>query len=162
MLGRALLAATLALNRRGLYLGRRSGRLHSWIYRRTGGRVGGRMPGFAAAGIVLVDHVGARSGVPRRSPMMFLRDGPTIVVVAAKAGQASHPAWFHNLLAHPETTVQLGARTLAVRARVADPQERERLWPQLVALFPGFAEYARQAAPRQLPVVLLEPRDEQP
>ena len=158
VLQRVELAVSQALNRRGFYLGRRSTRIHSAIYRRTRGRIGSRMPGFAEVGIVLVDHIGARSGVRRTSPVMFLRDGESIVVAASKAGQPANPSWFHNLMAHPETTAQIGSQVLQVRARVADEHERERLWPRFVAMYPAFEFYARNAAPREVPVVILEPR----
>jgi deazaflavin-dependent oxidoreductase (nitroreductase family) len=157
-LGRVELALARVANRRGLYLGRRATRVHSAIYRRSGGRLGARMPGFPAAGIALVDHVGARSGTRRTSPLMFLRDGEAVVVVASKAGQPTHPAWFHNLMAHPDTSVQIGPERRQMRARTASEEERSRLWPRLVAMYPGFEEFARAAAPRQIPLVVLEPR----
>lgn len=143
---------------RGIYLGRRSTKLHVALYRLSRGRLGGRVPGWPQARIALVDHVGVRSGKQRTSPLIYLADGETIAVVAAKAGQPTNPAWFHNLLAHPETTVQIGADRRPVRARVAEPDERERLWPRFVAIFPTYDYYQRQAAPREIPVVLLEPR----
>lgn len=158
MVGRVELAASRALNRRGLYLGRRATRVHCAIYRRSGGRLGARMPGFPGVGIALVDHVGARSGARRTSPLMFLRDGEAVVVVASKAGQPTHPAWFHNLVANPETSVQVGPERWQVRARTAGEEERSRLWPRLVAMYPGFEEFARAAAPRRIPLVILEPR----
>ena len=158
-LGRVQLTLSRLVNRRGLYLGRRSTRVHCAVYRRTGGRLGGRVPSFPKARIALVDHVGARSGTRRTSPLVFLQDGETIAVVASKAGQPTHPAWLHNLKAHPDTTVTIGSETRAARARVASDEERQRLWPQLVSIFPGYEEYAVAAAPRLIPVVLLEPRD---
>ena len=84
-------AITRRLNERGIYLGRRSGRMHAALYRRTGGRLGGRVPGYPGARVVLVDHVGAKSGVERTSPLMFVEDGNSVVVAAAKAGQPTHP-----------------------------------------------------------------------
>src|ERR1700761_7680553 len=85
--GRAVAATSEFANRRGIYLGRRSTRLHVGLYRRTRGRVGNHIPGWPAARIALVDHVGARSGRERTSPLMYLEDGEAIVVMASKAGR---------------------------------------------------------------------------
>ena len=151
-------AAAEAMNDRGVYLGRRSTKVHVALYRRSGGRVGSRLPGWPGARIALVEHRGARSGVRRTSPLMYHADGPAIAVVASKAGQPTNPAWFHNLMANPETTVQIGTEVRPVRARLAEPTERERLWPEFVAFYPGYETFRERAAPRQIPIVLLEPR----
>ncbi len=89
---------------------------------------------------------------------MFHRDGENLAIAASKGGQPVHPAWLHNLVAHPDTTIQLGSEVRKVRARVANAVEREQLWPQFVALFPGFDSYQRQAEHRTIPIVVLEPR----
>ena len=152
------LAAADAMNDRGVYLGRRSTKVHVAIYRRSGGRIGRKVPGFPGAEIALVDHRGAKSGIARTSPLMYLRDGEAVVVVASKAGQPTHPAWFHNLMANPETTVQLGGEVLPVRARLASEEERERLWPEFDALYPAYATYRENAHPRVIPIVVLDRR----
>jgi len=152
------LAAAEAMNDCGIYLGRRSTKVHVAIYRRSGGRIGGSVPGWPGARVALVDHRGARSGVPRTSPLMYHRDGASIAVVASKAGQPTNPAWFHNLMAHPETTVQIGAEALPVRARRATKEEQERLWPEFLAFYPGYATFRRRAHPRAIPIVILDPR----
>jgi deazaflavin-dependent oxidoreductase (nitroreductase family) len=156
--GRLTAAISEAMNGRGVYLGRRSARAHVWLYRRSGGRIGGHLPGWTGARVALVDHRGARSGVARTSPVMFHADGEAIAVVASKAGQPTNPAWFHNLMANPETTVQIGAEVRTVRARLATEEERERLWPEFLAFYPGYAAFRERARPRVLPIVLLEPR----
>lgn len=145
--------------RHGLYAGRRSTRVHVALYRSSGGRLGARLPGRRPVPILLLDHRGARSGRPRTSPLMYHRDGGDFVVVASKAGQPTHPAWFHNLVADPDTTVQVGSVVRAVRARVATDAERERLWPRLVAMFGVYEDFQRYAGSRTLPVVILEPRE---
>jgi deazaflavin-dependent oxidoreductase (nitroreductase family) len=145
-------------SKRGWYLGKRSTPAHVWLYRRSGGRLGGHYPGRKECRVALVDHKGAKSGVTRTSPMFYLADGSNIAVVASKAGQPTHPAWFHNLMANPETTVQIGREVREVRARLADDAERELLWPQLTAMFPPYEIYERNASPRRLPIVILEPR----
>jgi F420H(2)-dependent quinone reductase len=131
-------------------------RVHVALYRASGGRLGHKPPGMPP--MLLLDHVGARSGVRRTSPLLYVRDGEDHVLVASKGGYPRHPAWFHNLRAHPDTTIQVGPRKLAVRARVATDEERARLWPKAVATYGGFVGYQRRAG-RTIPVVVLSPRD---
>jgi deazaflavin-dependent oxidoreductase (nitroreductase family) len=155
---RLQLAAGDLLNERGIYLGRRSTRVHVALYRRSGGRLGGAAPGWPEAKIALVDHRGAKSGTLRTSPLVYRGDGESVAVIASKAGQPSHPAWFHNLMANPETTVQIGREVRSVRARVATDQESERFWPEFIAAYPSYATYRERAHPRVIPIVILEPR----
>jgi deazaflavin-dependent oxidoreductase (nitroreductase family) len=106
----------------------------------------------------LLDHVGAKSGIKRTTPLLYVRDGKDVVLVASKGGFPKHPAWLHNLKANPETTVQVGGDRLAVRARVATPEERERLWPMAEEAWPGFRTYQARSQGREIPMVVLEPR----
>lgn len=156
--GRLQLAIGEFASKRGVYLGRRSTRVHTAIYRWTRGRLGRRVPGFPDARVALVDHVGAKTGTARTSPLIYLEDGGNVVVVASKAGQPTSPAWFHNLMAHPETRVQVGGEVREVRARVASDEERERLYPRFVAVYPAYDFYERNAGERRIPVVILERR----
>jgi deazaflavin-dependent oxidoreductase (nitroreductase family) len=128
---------------------------HTAIYRATGGVVGHRFPG--APPMLLLDHVGARSGKKRTTPLAYLRDGDDVVIVASKGGYPKHPGWFHNLLAHPDTTIQVGGSKRDVRARVASAQERPRLWQQVVSMYSGFASY-QEKTDREIPLVVLSPR----
>jgi F420H(2)-dependent quinone reductase len=155
---RVNLAAAEAMNDRGIYLGRRSTKVHVAVYRRSGGKLGGSLPGWPEAKVALVDHRGARTGAARTSPLMYHRDGEAIAVVASRAGQPTNPAWFHNLMANPETTVQIGDEVREVRARLATEAERERLWPEFDAFYPGYVTFRERARPREIPIVLLEPR----
>src|SRR5437899_2927151 len=107
--------------------------LHVLAYRLSGGLVGRRVPGLPP--MLLLDHVGAKSGKRRTTPLAYVDDGEAIVIVASKGGAPRNPAWFHNVRAHPDTTVQVGSRRLAVRARVATAQERSRLWPRVVIAY---------------------------
>jgi deazaflavin-dependent oxidoreductase (nitroreductase family) len=152
------LAASDALNDRGIYLGRRSTKVHVAIYRRSGGRLGADTPGWPDAKIALVDHRGAKSGIDRTSPLVYCEDGASLAVIASKAGQPTHPAWFHNLMANPETTVQVRTEVRPVRARLATEEESERIWPRFVAAYPAYATYRERAHPRVIPIVILEPR----
>jgi F420H(2)-dependent quinone reductase len=128
---------------------------HAWIYRASNGLIGHRIPGLPT--MLLLDHVGAKSGVRRTSPLLYVEDGDDVVIVASKGGYPKHPAWFHNLRANPDTTVQLGRERRSVRARVATPAERERLWPKVVAAYRDYDRY-QQRTDRQIPLVVLERR----
>ncbi len=128
---------------------------HVAIYRATGGRIGHKPPGGPP--MLLLDHVGARSGVKRTTPLIYITDGDDVAIVASKGGHPKHPAWFHNLRANPETTIQIGSERREVRARVATAAERERLWPVAVKVYSSYAGYQRRAE-RQIPIVILEPR----
>lgn len=128
---------------------------HTAVYRATNGFVGHRFPGSPP--VLLLDHVGARSGTRRTSPLVYARDGEDVVVVASKGGYERNPAWFHNLVANPDTTVQIGSRHQKVHARVATAAERERLWPLVVSVYSGYDGYQRRTD-REIPLVVLEPR----
>jgi deazaflavin-dependent oxidoreductase (nitroreductase family) len=128
---------------------------HTLIYRLTGGLIGHRFPGMAP--MLLLDHVGARSGTKRTTPLLYIEDSPNVIVVASKGGYPKHPAWYHNLRAHPDTTVQIGSERRPVRARVAAPHERQRLWPMVVATYSGYRDYQARTE-REIPLVILEPR----
>jgi F420H(2)-dependent quinone reductase len=145
-------------NKHGIYLGRRSTRIHAALYRRSGGKIGGHLPGWPEARIALVDHTGARTGTKRTSPLIYHEDGDAIVVVASKAGQPTNPAWFHNLQKNPDTTIQVGSVVREVRARVATDEERVRLWPMFVAFYPGYDFFQSIARGRKIPIVFLDPR----
>jgi F420H(2)-dependent quinone reductase len=128
---------------------------HELVYLATDGLIGHRFPGFPP--VLLVDHVGAKSGIRRTTPLAYVEDGDDIVLVASKGGHPRNPAWFHNLRANPDTTVQIGSERRAVRARVAGPDERARLWPKAVAAYAGYRGY-QERTQRQIPLVILEPR----
>jgi F420H(2)-dependent quinone reductase len=129
---------------------------HTFLYRRTGGRIGHSLPGLRPR-TLLLDHVGAKSGTLRTTPLLYVRDGENLAVIASKGGFPKNPAWFHNLMANPETTVQVGPKRLPVHARVAEGEERERLWALAVHDYGGYEDY-RARAGREIPVVVLEPR----
>jgi F420H(2)-dependent quinone reductase len=128
---------------------------HTTLYRATNGLIGHRTPGLPPA--LLLDHVGAKSGTHRTSPLVYGRDGANFVLVASKGGYPKNPAWFHNLLAHPDTAVQVGSRRRDVHARVATGEERARLWALMLGVYSGYADYQRRTE-REIPLVILEPR----
>jgi deazaflavin-dependent oxidoreductase (nitroreductase family) len=123
-------------------------------FRANGGRVGGQLQG---SDILLLHHTGARSGLERVAPLAYQWVGDSFAVFAAKAGAQENPAWFHNLLANPETLVEVGARAVRVRARVAQPAERDVIYTRQRQRNPAFAGYEVKAAPRRIPVVVLDP-----
>lgn len=131
------------------------------VYRATGGRLGGRWrvgSGWRKpVPVLLLDHVGRRSGQRYTTPLLYLDDAPDLVVVASQGGLPRHPQWFHNLRATPDTRVQVGREVREVRARVAGEAERAELWPRLLELYADFATY-QETTDRVIPVVVLEPR----
>lgn len=126
-----------------------------WLYRVSGGRIGGRM---CRAPVLLLHHVGRKTGTRRVTPVLFLDDEPRLVIVGSKGGAEKNPAWFYNLMANPVTTVEIGRSRFEVRAREATEEERASYWPQLVELYPSYNLY-QQRTSRVLPVVVLEPLD---
>lgn len=134
---------------------RRLAGAHARIYRLTDGLVGHRFPGTPP--VLLLDHVGVKSGIRRTTPLVYVENHPDVVLVASKGGHPLHPAWYHNLRANPETTVQIGPEHRAVHARVATPEERARLWPKALATYAGYRGY-QQRTQREIPLVILEPR----
>ena len=107
---------------------------------------------------LLLTHVGRKSGKEFETPLLYLADGPDLVVVASQGGLPKNPQWYANLLAHPDTTVSLkGQWQRQVRARTVSPDERAALWPRLVDLYADFAKYQKWTD-REIPVVVLEPR----
>lgn len=128
---------------------------HAWIYRTTRGRIGHRIPGVPP--MCLIDHVGAKSGKKRTSPLLYVEDGNDVVIVASKGGYEKSPAWFYNLKANPDTTVQIGSEIRKVHAHVATAAERERLWPMAVKVYPSYEQYQARTE-RTIPMIVLKPR----
>jgi len=135
---------------------RRFAGFHTALYRLTGGRLGEDVPGGPGK-MLLLDHVGAKSGTKRTAPLLYIRDGENLVIVASKGGYPKNPAWFYNLRANPDTTVQVGGDRLAVHAREADAAERDRFWPRLDRAWPGYADYRARSRGREIPLIVLEP-----
>jgi deazaflavin-dependent oxidoreductase (nitroreductase family) len=129
-----------------------AGAIHSALYRATGGKRGGTMKGVP---ILLLDVRGRKTGKRRTTPLMYTRDGDNLVLVASKGGDPRHPAWYLNLQGQ-EAEVQVGRERHRVRARDAEGEERERLWAEMVGLWPSYADY-QQKTTRRIPVVVLEP-----
>jgi deazaflavin-dependent oxidoreductase (nitroreductase family) len=117
---------------------------------------GGKVEAFPANNLILLHHTGAKSGQERVSPVAYQPVDGGYAIFASKAGAPENPAWYHNLLAHPKATIEIGTDTFPVTARVTGPDEREPIWTRQKELQPGFAEYEQKTS-RQIPVVILEP-----
>jgi deazaflavin-dependent oxidoreductase (nitroreductase family) len=105
---------------------------------------------------LLLTTRGRRSGHLRRTPLIYGRDGDGYVVVASKGGTPDHPGWYHNLVARPEVTIQVGPDEMPARARTTEGDEREALWTQMTAIWPDYDNYQAKTS-RQIPIVVLEP-----
>ena len=122
-------------------------------FRANGGKVGGQ---FEGAPLLLLHTTGAKSGQARVNPVMYQADGDNYVVFASKAGAPTSPDWYHNLVANPRASVEVGDTTLNVAAQIVDGDTRDRLWSKQKELYPGFADYESKTT-RQIPVIVLQP-----
>ena len=122
-------------------------------FRANQGKVGGM---FEGTPILLLHHTGARSGKVRVNPLAYQASGDRLAVFASKGGAPTNPDWFHNLKANPRATVEVGTETRDVRARVAEGEEREKIWSRQKEIMPGFAGYETKTT-RQIPVIILDP-----
>ncbi len=132
-------------------------RIHPRIYRKTNGRILGKLAGNP---ILLLNSVGRRSGLPRTNGLAYVEHEGGWIVAASWAGEPKHPIWYLNLMAHPDVTVQIRDRHVAVRARNLEGEERDRGWEKILQQDPSFAEYEKRTrGVREIPVVFLEPRE---
>jgi deazaflavin-dependent oxidoreductase (nitroreductase family) len=128
-------------------------RAHIWAYQHTDGIVGSRLLWFPAA---LVTTTGRKSGVPRTTPTLYLRDGDRVILPASFGGRDADPAWYLNLQSNPKVQVQIRGDHLDMVARDATEEERKRLWPKLIKMYPPYRNY-REATDRVIPLVVCEP-----
>jgi deazaflavin-dependent oxidoreductase (nitroreductase family) len=128
-------------------------RAHIWAYQRTDGILGSRLLWFPAA---LVTTTGRKSGAPRTTPTLYLRDGDRVVLPASFGGRDANPAWYHNLQSNPKVHVQIRGDHLDLVARDATDEERKRLWPKLIRMYPPYRNY-REATDRVIPLIVCEP-----
>jgi len=130
------------------------GGLHTWVYRKSGGVMGGLYTGGAP--IVLLTTTGRKSGKARTCPLIYLRDGERLILVASKGGHPHHPAWYMNLCSHPMVDIQLGEQQSKMRAVTATPEQKAKYWQRLCAIYPPFQNYQNRTD-RDIPVVILQP-----
>lgn len=120
-------------------------------FRANDGRVGGP---FEGAPMILIHHIGARTGTERVSPLVYFPDGERMIIMASKGGAPTNPDWYHNLKAHPRITVEVGTETFPVDVVEVTGDEREALWARVVDKMPGFGEYQSKVT-RRIPVLAL-------
>ncbi len=128
-------------------------RLQVFMYRRSGGKMMGHLRGMP---LLLLTTTGRKTGKQRVTPLMYIRDGANYVITASNMGEDKHPAWFVNLQSNPQTTIEVDGKTSGVRAQQASPEEKARLWAQLVKQAPFFEGY-QQKTTRDIPMVILQP-----
>src|ERR1700712_953973 len=127
---------------------------NTWLYKTSGGKWGAT---FDKAPVALLTPTGRKTGQPRVSPLLFLRDGDRVVLVASQGGRTNNPMWYLNLKANPKVSVQIKKEVLELTARDATEAERAQYWPQLVAMYSSFDDY-QNWTDRVIPVVICDPR----
>ena len=128
--------------------------LHRLLYRTTRGRVGRRL---VNNDMLLLSTVGRHTGKDHTVPLLYLRDGEDIVVIASWGGRDEHPEWYLNLQARPRVSIQIDGNRMPVTAATADARRRARLWPTVLAAYDGYSQYQSRTN-REIPVVIIEPR----
>jgi deazaflavin-dependent oxidoreductase (nitroreductase family) len=129
-------------------------RVQSFLYKKTGGKIGGTF--LQGAPVALLTTTGRKTGEPRVSPLLYLREGNRIVLVASKGGAATNPMWYLNLRANPAVSVQIKDEVLHLTARDATEDERAQYWPRLTDMYTSFDDY-QSWTDRVIPVVICEP-----
>lgn len=129
-------------------------RATAWAYQKTGGRIGGRF--LQGAPVALLTTTGRKTGQPRVSPLLYLREGERIVLIASKGGSANNPMWYLNLKANPAVAVQIKGEVLRLTARDATEEERAHYWPRMAAMYSSFDDY-QSWTDRVIPVVICDP-----
>lgn len=130
--------------------------LHTWLYRLTGGRLGRRL---VDNDMLLLTTTGHATGREHTVPLLYLRDGARLVVIASYGGRPRHPTWYDNLVAEPRAVAQVNGERHPIVARTASSSERAEWWPRVEAAYDGYAVY-QSRTDREIPVVFLEPIDE--
>ena len=130
-------------------------RVNTLAYKVSGGRVGGTF--LQGAPVALLTTIGRKSGEPRVSPLLFLRDGNRVVLVASQGGRTNNPMWYLNLKANPKVSVQIKKEVLALTARDATEAERAQYWPELVTMYSSFEDY-QNWTDRVIPIVICDPQ----
>ncbi|ORA78912.1 nitroreductase family deazaflavin-dependent oxidoreductase [Mycobacterium malmoense] len=128
-------------------------RANTWLYRRSNGKLGGT---FQKRPVALLTTTGRKTGEPRLSPLLYLREGDRVILVASQGGREKNPLWYLNLKADPKVSVQIKGEVLQLRARDATAEERAKYWPKLVAMYPSFEDY-QSWTDRVIPIVICEP-----
>jgi len=131
--------------------------LDKWLIRASGGSLNTTF----AWPCLLLTTKGAKTGIQRTTPLVYIRDGDNLAIIASKGGNANHPSWYINLRTNPEVRVFLNGTSTSFTARDAVGEERERLWAKAVELYSGYEKYRKRAGGREIPVVVLNPSSDQ-
>lgn len=138
-----------------------AGRAHTWVYRKSGGKIGGNWRVGAGAKkpvpTLLLEHRGRKSGKVFVSPLVYITEGDNVIIVASMGGRDENPQWYYNLVADPDVHIEIGRDRRAMRAVLASPEEKKRLWPKLVDAYADFDAY-QSWTDRDIPVFILQPR----
>ncbi|WP_156661049.1 nitroreductase family deazaflavin-dependent oxidoreductase [Mycobacterium sp. 852002-51163_SCH5372311] len=129
-------------------------RINTWLYKATGGKLGGKF--LQGAPVALLTTTGRKTGQPRASPLLYMRDGDRVIVVASHGGREKNPMWYLNLKADPKVSVQIKDEVLHLKARDASDDERAKYWPQLVKMYSSYEDY-QSWTERKIPIVICEP-----
>jgi deazaflavin-dependent oxidoreductase (nitroreductase family) len=127
--------------------------VHKWLFKTTRGKIGGK---FEGRPMLLLFHVGRKTGEPRETLIQYYPHGDEMVIVGSNGGRDKHPAWLHNVRANPQVEVEVGGRRRRARARVLDGTERDELWPVLTQWYPGYGHY-QTLTDRRIELVCLTP-----
>ena len=136
-------------------VGKVAGKAHSSLYRSTHGRWGGTAFGGP---VLLLNTTGRKSGRRRTTPLLYVKDGEDFVIIASNGGAPRHPAWYLNLMANQDATVEVGDREVRVRAEVVGPDEKPRLWQKMVEMYSSYDDYQGKTE-REIPLLVLHPVD---
>jgi deazaflavin-dependent oxidoreductase (nitroreductase family) len=147
-----------------------SSRLGGWFYVRVAPAIdrvllrisGGRISTAVGYPALILNTVGAKSGLPRSTPLIYLPLEQQLIVIASNGGHPNHPGWYYNLRANPDVTLQIGEQVLPYHAHEASGTERAELWQRAAALYPGYLNYQQRASNREIPVIVLRARINQP
>jgi len=145
----------ILISRVGNLMVRALNKTHSSVYRRSDGRVWGTMFGGP---VLLLNTTGRKSGQRRTNPLLYVRDGDDFVLIASNGGAPRHPAWYLNLRANPDATVEVGDLRVRVRAEVVDGEEKAHLWQKMVDMYSSYDDYQKKTN-REIPLLVLHPSD---
>jgi F420H(2)-dependent quinone reductase len=129
--------------------------VHAGVYRATSGRLLGRM---GKNPLLLLNTIGRKSGKKRTTPLLYVVNGEDFVIIASKGGAPTQPAWYLNLKANPDVTVEVGERKVRVRAEEVAGEEKARLWQKMSEIYPTYDDYQKKTE-REIPLLVLHPRD---
>ena len=129
--------------------------IYNFLYRLTGGAIGGRMAGLP---VLLLTTTGRKTGKQRSTPLGYFEQDGAFVIIASNGGAERNPAWFYNLTSNPQVTIQIRNRQMAAHAEQAGPEQRKQLWADLVKIAPAYEPYA-QRTQREIPMIILRPAE---